>query len=47
MNSKNRIVEELLQLLKQICDFEHFYSKSIDKFANSVSKLIVGKDPLK
>ncbi len=33
--------------MKEICDWELFYSRSLDKFANSVSKLIVGKDPLK
>ena len=47
MNEKNTIVEEFLRILREICDAEIFYSRSLDKFANNVSKLIVGKDPLK
>ena len=47
MGEKNTIVEEFLRILREICDTEMFYSRSLDKFANNISKLIVGKDPLK
>ena len=47
MAEKNTIVEEFLRILREICDTEMFYSRSLDKFANNISKLIVGKDPLK
>ena len=33
--------------MKEVCNMEIFYSNSMDKFANSVSKLLVGKDPIK
>jgi hypothetical protein len=47
MMEKNTIVEQFLSILREICDAEIFYSRSLDKFANNISKLIVGKDPLK
>lgn len=47
MNDKNAVIEEFLRILREICDAEIFYSRSMDKFANNLSKLIVGKDPLK
>ena len=47
MSEKNTIVEEFLRILREICDAELFYARSLDKFANNISKLIVGKDPLK
>ena len=47
MAEKNSVVEEFLRILREVCDAEIFYSRSLDKFANNLSKLIVGKDPLK
>lgn len=47
MTEKNSIVAEFLSVLKEICDAEIFYSRTMDKFANNISKLMVGKDPLK
>lgn len=47
MTEKNTIVQEFLHILKEICEAETFYSRSLDKFANMLSKLIIGKDPLK
>ncbi len=44
---KNGIIGEFLRVLREICDAEIFYSRSMDKFANNISKLMVGKDPLK
>lgn len=36
-----------MQILRQLCDLEVFYSRNMDKLANAVSKLLLGKDPLK
>ena len=47
MGDKNKVTEELVKILKEICNLELFYSSSLDKFANSVSKLLIGKDPIK
>ena len=47
MAEKNNIVGEFVSLLKEICDAEIFYSRTLDKFANNISKLMIGKDPLK
>lgn len=47
MNDKNKITNELVNILKQIANLEEFYSTTLDKFANSISKLLVGKDPIK
>jgi hypothetical protein len=47
MNEKNGIVSEFVNILKEICDADIFYSRTMDKFANNISKLIIGKDPLK
>lgn len=47
MTEKNGIVTEFINILKEICDAEIFYSRTMDKFANNISKLMVGKDPLK
>ena len=47
MTEKNSTIEEFLRILREICDAEIFYSRSLDKFANNISKLMVGKDPLK
>jgi hypothetical protein len=47
MNEKNAIVTEFLNILREICDAEIFYSRTMDKFANNISKLMIGKDPLK
>lgn len=47
MTEKNSTIEEFLRILREICDAEIFYSRSLDKFANNISKLMIGKDPLK
>ena len=47
MTEKNKTVEEFMKILKDFCDWEMFNSKNLDKFANSVSKLLIGRDPLK
>ena len=47
MNEKNGILAEFINILKEICDAEIFYSRTMDKFANNISKLMIGKDPLK
>lgn len=47
MSDKNKVTDELIKILKEICNLELFYSSSLDKFANSVSKLLIGKDPIK
>lgn len=47
MNDKNKITHELINILKEIVNLEEFYSTTLDKFANSISKLLVGKDPIK
>lgn len=47
MNEKNGILTEFINILKEICDAEIFYSRTMDKFANNISKLMIGKDPLK
>jgi hypothetical protein len=47
MTGKNKVTEELTKILEEICNFEFFYSKSLDNFANSISKLLVGQDPIK
>lgn len=47
MTDKNRMSEELIKIMKEVCNMEDFYSNSMDKFANSVSKLLIGKDPIK
>ena len=47
MNEKNAVISEFISILREICDTEIFYSRTLDKFANSISKLMIGKDPLK
>jgi hypothetical protein len=47
MNEKNKVTDELVKILKELCNLEVFYSNTLDKLANSVSKLLVGKDPFK
>jgi hypothetical protein len=47
MTEKNAIVSEFISILKEICDADIFYSRTMDKFANNISKLMIGKDPLK
>ena len=47
MADKNKVTDDLIKILKEICNLELFYSSSLDKFANSVSKLLMGKDPIK
>jgi hypothetical protein len=47
MHEKNKVIDEFSRVLKDLCDWEMFNSKNLDKFANSISKLLVGKDPLK
>ena len=47
MTDKNKVTDELVKILKEICNLELFYSSSLDKFANSISKLLIGKDPIK
>ena len=36
-----------MKVFKDICDLERFYYTSLDKFANVLSKVLQGKDPLK
>lgn len=45
--SKHRVVSEFLSILKSLCDLEEFYSRNLEKLADSVSKLMLGKDTLK
>lgn len=45
--SKHKVVMEFHSILKGLCELEEFYSRSLDKLAESISKLIVGKDALK
>lgn len=47
MEDKNKVTDELISILQEICNLERYYSTSLDKFANSISKLLIGKDPLK
>lgn len=47
MTEKNAIVAEFINILKEICDADIFYSRTMEKFANNISKLMIGKDPLK
>jgi hypothetical protein len=47
MTEKNAVVGEFVNILKEICDANIFYSRTMEKFANNISKLMIGKDPLK
>ena len=47
MNDKNNVTNQLVKILKDVCNLELFYSSSLDKFANAVSKLFLGNDPIK
>ena len=38
---------EFHSILKSLCEIEEYYSRNLDKLAESTSKLIIGKDTLK